>query len=101
MAEKKKENKKDPQEIPLPPLDFSSIVLPFFIQATMSLGLVENPNGKKKEIDLNTAQRLIDLLDLLKQKTQGNLNPDEEKFLTGCLHQLKTRFTELANSSKK
>jgi hypothetical protein len=43
---------------------------------------------------------LIDLLDLLKERTKGNLKSEEEKFLTACLHQLKIAFMEKAKIIK-
>jgi len=78
----------------LPPLDFSSIVFPFYTQGLFKLGLMDNPESPKKEKNLIMAKRLIDLLDLLKDRTRGNLNADEEKFLESCLLQLKTNYLE-------
>jgi hypothetical protein len=78
----------------LPPLDFSSIVFPFYTQALLKLGILEDPTEPKVEEDLELSRRLIDILDLLKDRTKGNLNPDEEKFLESSLQQLKMHFLE-------
>jgi len=80
----------------LPPLDFSSIILPFFSQALFKLGLLGEPDKAEKEVNLNLARRLIDILDLLKDRTKGNLKPEEEKFLESCLQQLRMHFLEKA-----
>lgn len=80
----------------LPALDFSSLVLPFYTQALIKLGMVSDPVRKKQEEDLELAKRLIDLLDLLKERTKGNLKPEEETFLTACLQQLKMGYMERA-----
>lgn len=100
-TEEKAEEKKteDAKEI-LPPLDFSSIVLPFYTQAVIKLGLVEDPLSDKTGENLELAKRLIDLLDLLKEKTKENLETDEEKFLAACLHQLKMAYMEKAQIIK-
>jgi len=90
--EKKAEEKKEF----LPPLDFISIVLPFYTQALVKLGQTENPMTQKKEEDLDLAKRLIDILDLLKEKTKGNLTPEEEKFLTASIDQLKMIYLQKA-----
>lgn len=95
--EKKQKTQKEKAERPkefLPPLDFSSLVLPFFTQALIKLGQAEDPITKKNEEDLDYAKRLIDLLDLLKERTEGNLKPEEEKFLSASLHQLKMAYME-------
>lgn len=78
----------------LPPLEFSSIVFPLYTQALVSLGLMEDPSTGTKKENLALAQRLIDLLDLLKDRTEGRLKPEEESFLSSCLHQLKWHYLE-------
>lgn len=105
IEEKKSEDKKDEkrtedaQEI-LPPLDFSSLILPFYTQALIKLGLAADPFSDKEEVNLELAKRLIDLLDLFKERTKGNLKPDEEKFLIACIHQLKMAYMEKAKIIK-
>ena len=78
----------------LPPLDLSSIVFPFYSQALLQLGLLGDPDTAESEVNLDLARRLIDLLDLLRDRTKGNLQPDEEKFLDSCLQQLRMRYLE-------
>lgn len=100
-TEEKKDEKKteDAQEI-LPPLDFSSLILPFYTQALIKLGLVTDPFSDKEGENLELAKRLIDLLDLFKERTEGNLKPEEEKFLIACIHQLKMAYMEKAKIIK-
>ncbi len=96
-SKKKQTNKKKPeeiQEITPPSLDFSSLVLPFYTQAVITLGLAKDPLTNKEEKNLELAKRLIDLLELLKKRTKENLKPEEEKFLDACLHQLRTAYME-------
>jgi len=93
------ENKESQKEF-LPPLDFSSIVFPFYTQTLFKMGILEDPTQPKGEENIELARRLIDLLDLLKDRTKGNLNPDEEKFLQSCLEQLKMHFLEKAKVIK-
>jgi len=84
----------------LPPLDFSSIVFPFYTQALVKLGLIEDPLKNEAAENLDFAKRLIDILDLLKARTQGQLQPDEETFLESCLAQLKMNYMTKANIIK-
>lgn len=84
---------KESKEI-LPPLDFSSIILPFYTQALIKLGLAEDPVSDTKSENLELVKRLIDLLDLLNKRTEGNLEPEEEKLLVACIHQLKMAYME-------
>ncbi len=95
-SKRKQTKKKKPAGIPeiIPPLDFSSLVLPFYTQAVINLGLAKDPLTNKEEENLELAMRSIDLLALLKKTTKGNLKPEEEKFLDDCLHQLRTAYME-------
>ncbi|MGB6339476.1 MAG: DUF1844 domain-containing protein [Candidatus Aminicenantaceae bacterium] len=94
-SEEKRRDETEPKKI-LPPLDFSSLVLPFFTQALIELGETENPEAKNTEENLKLTQRLIDMLNMLKEKTTGNLKPEEEIFLDQCLHQLRIAYMEKA-----
>lgn len=103
--EKKSEEKKEDQKTEaaqeiLPPLDFSSLILPFYTQALIKLGLVTDPFSDKEGENLELAKRLIDLLDLFKEKTEGNLKSEEEKFIVACIHQLKMAYMEKAKIIK-
>jgi len=72
----------------IPPLDFTSLVLPFYTKAMEALGEV----GESNEVNLELACRLIDLLDLLAEKTRGNLKKEEEEFLNSITAQLKILY---------
>ena len=78
----------------LPPLEFGSLVFPFYTQALIKLGLIEDPVMKAPSENLELGKRLIDLLDLLKDRTKGNLDEEEDKFLEACLSQLKLNYLQ-------
>jgi len=84
----------------LPPPDFSSIVLPLYTPALIKLGLYEDPLTGKTNENLELAKRLIDLLDLLRKKTEGNLEAEEQKFLDSCIQQLKLAYLSKAKNKK-
>lgn len=84
----------------LPPLDFSSIIAPFYTQALIKLGLLNDPVNNEANVDLPLARRLIDLLDLLSDRTRGRLETDEEKFLDSVLSQLKMHYLEKSEAVK-
>jgi hypothetical protein len=85
--------KEGPKEY-LPPLEFGSLVFPFYTQALIKLGLIEDPVTKTPSENLELGKRLIDLLDLLKDRTKGNLDEEEDKFLEACLSQLKFNYLQ-------
>jgi hypothetical protein len=78
----------------IPPADFRIVVSTFATQAAVALGQIENPVTKKSGIDLPQAKFAIDLLDVLKQKTAGNLDAEESGFLEDCLYQLRMLYID-------
>jgi hypothetical protein len=84
----------------LPPLEFHSIVILLYLPALVELGLMDDPAGGEHHEDLDLAKRNIDLLDLLKEKTSGNLDEAEEKFLEDALSQLKMAYLKKADVIK-
>jgi hypothetical protein len=68
---------------------FEVIVSTYATQAAVSLGQIANPITKKTEVDLPQAKFAIDLLQILEEKTKGNRNAEEDKFLEDCLYQLR------------
>jgi hypothetical protein len=84
----------------LPPLEFSSVVILLYFPALVQLGLVEDPATGERHENLDLAKRNIDLLDLLKDRTKGNLTPEEDKFLAGVLDQLKLAYLKKADIVK-
>ena len=104
MTEDETKPKTDTGEPPaeefLPPLEFSSVVLLLYFPALVQRGLVEDPAVGQVRENLELAKRNIDLLDLLKDRTKGNLEPDEERFLEGVLDQLKMAYLKKADIVK-
>ena len=80
---------------PLPQADFAAIVLSFASSALFHLGLVPDPEtGQPGQKSLSLAQHSIDLLELLQQKTRGNLTAEEGQLLTNLLTELRVRYVE-------
>ncbi|MBS1271333.1 MAG: hypothetical protein MAGBODY4_00462 [Candidatus Marinimicrobia bacterium] len=73
---------------------FSYLVSTFYSSAWMQMGKMANPMTDKVEKDMEQAQFTIDLLDMLKEKTEGNLSEDESKLLTRAIKELKMNYME-------
>ncbi len=76
---------------------FMQLVLIFHTAAMQHMGKLKNPMTDKIERDLMQAQAAIDILDMLKEKTKGNLNADEERFLTTMVQELKLNYVDEIN----
>jgi len=84
--------KKDDQQRELPPIDFTSFIMSLGTQAMMYLGDVKPPPGMDVKVDREAARHMIDVIEMLKNKSKGNLEPGEEKFVEEILHNLRLRF---------
>jgi hypothetical protein len=77
----------------LPRIDFSTFVLSLAASAMVHLGLVAGPEGQKRERpDLPMAQQTIDTLEMLLEKTRGNLDAEEERLLESVLYEVRMSF---------
>jgi hypothetical protein len=81
-------------EGPLPPPTFAHFLAGLDLEARMALGEIKHPTTGESRQDLVSAQYVIDTLALLKEKTQGNLDTDEEILLQNMLTELRFKFVE-------
>lgn len=78
---------------------FIQLVMQNHQMAMMSLGKLENPIAGKTEKNIEFAKLSIDTLDMIKEKTKGNLSEYEEKFLDETLREVKLAYlTETKNN---
>lgn len=73
---------------------FFSLVYSFQMQTMMHLGKLKNPVSDKVEKDLQAAQATIDLIEMLAEKTKGNLADEEKRFIESALSDLKLNYVE-------
>lgn len=73
---------------------FASVVMMFHAAAIQHLGKVKNPATDKIERDLDQAQMAIDVLDMLSERTRGNLTAQEGAFLSRTLQELKLNYVD-------
>ena len=81
-----------------PETPFANFIEPLIAQAYMSLGMLRNPYQPQAKIDPGAARQMIDILNLLQEKTAGNLTPEEEDFLTTHLGELKLAYVQRTKS---
>ena len=72
--------------------DFETFLLSLASSAMIHLGEVPDPDTGKREPSPNRAQHNIDLLCMLRAKTQGNLTDAEEALFERILSDLKMRY---------
>ncbi len=77
---------------PSPEITFSSLIFSLSSTAFMHLGALPDPNTGKTEKDLPLAKQTIDLLGVLRDKTRGNLDQEEENLFDHLLYDLRMAY---------
>jgi len=80
-----------PKRIPA----FENLVRMLGSNAAMVLGAYADPRTGQPMIDPDAARELIDMLDALREKTRGNLSPEEDTLLLDLLGKLKMTYLEV------
>jgi len=73
---------------------FSVLTMSIASSAVMALGLAPDPQTNQTHKDKNMAKFNIDLLVMLKDKTKGNLNGDELKFIDSVITDLQMKYVQ-------
>jgi len=70
--------------------------------AAIHFGDLADPvSGKRAEPNLEGAAQMIDILEMLEQKTRGNLTAEERQVLQQVLYELRLRFVDAQNGAKR
>ena len=77
-------------------VSFSSFVTSLFVSALHFLGQTE----EEPQPRLLMAKQTIDLLEVLKAKTQGNLDEEEDKHLNQLISELQLKYIEVSKASE-
>ena len=92
-----------PRDLPSEPPDlpedeasgFETLVSYLSTTAMFQLGLIAGPSGEHIPADMPNAKRTVDLLEVLQQKTRGNLTAREARLLEEVLYELRMSFLEM------
>jgi len=93
-AETKTEREEAAQGAPPPP-NFSLFVHSLTVEGLVYLGAAPNPATGKAETNLPQAKYIIGLLEIIEEKTRGNLTDEEDKLLKAALTDLRMRYVKL------
>lgn len=73
---------------------FAGLVLQHVNMALMFMGRLPGPEGKTLPQDLNAATVFVDTLEMIEEKTRGNLSKDEAEFLKQGLMSTRMAFAQ-------
>ena len=102
IEKEKKDPSSESPKAPPPKLNFPFFVSTMAMQVLVALGEMQDPstNQLKPEPDLHQAKYLIDIIEMLVEKTKGNLSPDEEKSVQGLLYEIRMKFVAKSGAAQ-
>ena len=78
----------------MPEVTFSAFIMSLNTSALFLLGEIADPETGARKQDLILAKHTIDTLNVLREKTKGNLTEEEENMLGRFLYDLQMRYVK-------
>ena len=95
-VEKKDKQEEETSRGPLPEGNFAALISMLATQALFALGLLQIKGQEERKPDLELAKYNIDMLQVLDEKTKGNLTKEEEAVLSNTLNELRMGYVKVA-----
>ena len=92
MADQKRDQSK---------IDFSNFILSLNTSALIHLGDLPDPQTRERIYDIQSAKQTVDILELLKTKTEGNLDSEEFRLLDDVIYDLRLKYVKIRQSDNK
>lgn len=92
MADQKRDQSK---------IDFSNFILSLNTSALIHLGDLPDPQTRERIYDIQSAKQTVDILELLKTKTEGNLDSEEFRLLDDVIYDLRMKYIKIMQSDNK
>jgi hypothetical protein len=80
------------------PASFVNFLMSIASNAAAALGMMEHPVTGERRVDPELGKHWIDILGMLKEKTRGNLAPQEQQIFEGLLADLRMQYVSLTNA---
>ncbi|MFZ0881170.1 MAG: DUF1844 domain-containing protein, partial [Candidatus Acidiferrales bacterium] len=87
------------EEVPEASRHFQMLIDFLARNAAAMLGGMADPRTGQAFLDLEGAREMIDMLDVLREKTRGNLAPDDDSLLLEVIGSLKLSFMEMSKAA--
>jgi len=78
---------------------FADLLNILVLQTVAALGGIAGPDGQSRPPDFKAAQYFIDMINLLDEKTAGNLSDEEKRLLDTTLYDLRMQYVRLTGQT--
>lgn len=83
------------------PASFVNFLSMLATNAATALGAVPHPATGKRSLDLDSGKHWLDVLGMIRDKTNGNLHPQESRLLDGLLGDLRMQYVQLVRATEE
>jgi len=83
------------------PASFVNFLSTLATNAAAALGAIPHPATGQRSLDLDSGKYWLDTISMLREKTQGNLHPQEAKLLEQLLGDLKMQYVHLVSATEE
>lgn len=83
------------------PASFVNFLSTLATNAAAALGAVPHPATGQRSLDLDSGKFWIDVLAMLREKTEGNLHPKEARLLEGLLGDLRMQYVTMVRATEE
>ena len=83
------------------PASFVNFLSTLATNAAAALGAMPHPVTGQRSLDLETGKYWLDVLGMLRDKTKGNLHPQESRLLEGLLGDLRMQYVQLVRATEE
>lgn len=83
------------------PASFVNFLSTLATNAAAALGAIPHPATRQRSLDLDTGKYWLDVLGMIKEKTKGNLHPQESRLLESLLSDLRMQYVQLVRATEE
>ncbi len=83
------------------PASFVNFLSTLATNAAAALGAIPHPATGQRSLDLETGKYWLDVLGMVREKTKGNLHPQESRLLESLLGDLRMQYVQLVKATEE
>lgn len=83
------------------PSSFINFLSTLATNAAAALGAVPHPVTGQRSVDLDGGKYWLDVIGMIREKTKGNLHPQESRLLDGLLADLRMQYVQLVRATEE
>lgn len=89
------------EEVQIPPVSFTTYLQDLVTTAHLYLEGFKDPETEQLVVNLGLVKRVIDTIEMLEEKTKGNLSAPESNFLANSLYELRMNYVRTINKQQE